>query len=102
MRFWGLVFIVLFVISFQSARAQLAVAYEYPKGYNACGENDLTVRIRNTSTTGIFPIIAEISFDTIMRPASAETLDDGDISIKGNKVRITFPGLLEGGIHWSF
>lgn len=102
MRFLRLVFVVLLITFFQSARAQLTVTYEYPKGYNACGENDVMVKIKNTSGSGIFPIIAELSFDTLMTPASAETNDDGDISIKGNKVRITFPGLLDGGNSWAF
>lgn len=97
MRFLRIIFAVVFILFFQSARAQLTVAYEYPKGYNACGENDLLVKIKNTSANEIFPIIAELNFDTLMKPVSVETKEDGDISVKGNKVRITFPALLDGG-----
>ena len=93
-----LIFSFLFFIFLSSgSHAQVQVTFTYADGYNACGENNLTVALKNTTSENIYPIIAEFKINSTMLPSAFTTsLPEEKVimSITGNKLKMVFDTLL--------
>lgn len=92
------IFSLLFFILFSSGSyAQVQATFTYADGYNACGESNLTVVLKNISTESIYPIIAEFKLNSTMQATAFSTsLPEEKVimSVTGNKLKLVFDTLL--------
>ncbi len=76
-----------------TSKAQINTTFTYADGYNACGESNLKITLKNISSDSIIPIIAEFQLNSAMQAISFGTSEPANqtiISASGNTVVIVF------------
>ena len=96
--FYFIFSLLLFISTSETCRAQINTTFTYADGYNACGESNLKITLKNISSDSIIPIIAEFQLNNAMQAISFGTSEPSSqtiVSVSGNTVLIVFKKALK-------
>ena len=84
-------FLFLF-ISFSSI-AQISTTFTYADGYNACGESNLKITLKNISATDSIQVFAEFQLNSTMQVLAFSTSQPNNeilTAVAGNNLQVFF------------
>ncbi|MDB5258136.1 MAG: hypothetical protein JWM14_2831 [Chitinophagaceae bacterium] len=83
----------IFLVFSLKSQAQISTTFSYADGYNACGESNLKITLKNVSATDSIQIFAEFQLNSTMQAVTFSTSQPSNeilMAVVGNNLQVFF------------